>query len=135
MRKPQKPGGWPVVYRWAATGALIAYSALGSKTVVPAAAQSAPPGPRPNDANPSPATDAVRQFDIPAGPLSEVLPAFRRTSGIEVKATSLNVLEIQSPGVAGQLRVEEALRRLLEGTDVRYRFTAPAVAGSSSSVQ
>ncbi|MCB1019220.1 MAG: TonB-dependent siderophore receptor [Acidobacteria bacterium] len=128
VRKPYKSGGWPVVYRWAATGALVAYSALGSKTVVPAMAQSAPPGPRPNDANPSPAARAVKKFNIPAGPLSEALPAFRRISGIEVKATSLNVLEIQSPGVAGELRVEEALRRLLEGTQVRYQFTAPEVA-------
>lgn len=124
MRKACKTGGWPVVYRWAATGALVAYSAIGSKTVVPAMAQTPPPEPGPKPGKASPAAETVKTFDIPPGPLSDVLPAFRRATGLDAKATSVDVLRIQSPGVAGDFQTQEALRRMLEGTQVRYRFTS-----------
>ena len=115
--------GWPVVYRWAATGALVAYSAVGTKIVAPAVAQTPPPGPGPAEGAES-AANVVKTFDIPAGPLSEVLPAFRRITGLDAKATSTDVLNVQSPGVTGELSIEEALRRMLDSTQVRHRFTS-----------
>ena len=122
--RSRKSAGWPVVYRWAATGALVAYSAIGSKTVVPAVAQSAPAGPGSPGENEANAAKAVKTFNIPAGPLSTVLPAFRSATGLEAKATSLNVLDIQSPGVRGELSIENALRAMLAETQVRYTFTS-----------
>lgn len=126
-KRGEKQGGWPIVYRWAATGALVAYSALGSKIVVPAKAQEAPAPPDPDGVQKPSAANAVQAFDIPAGPLSDVLPAFRAATGLDTKATSLNVLEVQSPGVRGDFSAEEALRRMLAETQVRYKFVGEAV--------
>ena len=113
---------WPITYRWAAVGTMVAYSAVGSKTIHVAHAQTLP---QPNGAT-SPAK-ALR-FDIAAGSLSEVLPQFARAAGITFTLSPDSIGTITSPGISGTFTIQEALRRLLEGTSVKFRFTAPTVA-------
>jgi catecholate siderophore receptor len=66
----------------------------------------------------------VYRFDIPAGPLAEVLRAFERVTGTTVTLGLDAIGTIQSPGVSGSLTAEQALRAMLVGTSVRYRLTA-----------
>jgi catecholate siderophore receptor len=66
---------------------------------------------------------AIR-FDIPAGPLSDVLRAFERLAGVRVTLALDSIGTIQSPGLAGLFTTERALRELLMGTAVAFRFTA-----------
>ena len=39
MKSRQSKNNWPIAYRWAAMGTLVAYSAVGSKTINVARAQ------------------------------------------------------------------------------------------------
>ena len=104
-------------YRIFATGALVMSAALSSQ---PASAQS-PPSP------------IVRQdqipFDIPAGPLDAALRAFGAASGLTLDITvpADTISMMQSAAVSGSLSREEALRRLLDGTSLSYRFGAAGV--------
>ena len=66
---------------------------------------------------------SVTEFDIPAGPLRDVLATFQKKTGIEVKVGIELILEIDSPGVVGSFTAEQALRRILLGTGVSYAFT------------
>ena len=59
---------------------------------------------------------AERAFDIPAQPLSSALAQFGRQSGFQVSVDGALVRDLQAPAVAGEMRAEEALRRLLAGT-------------------
>ena len=67
----------------------------------------------------------VRRYDIPAGPLDTLVAAFQITAGVEIRAANPAILGIASPGVSGSYTVEQALGKLLAGTGVDYRFTAP----------
>ncbi len=110
---------WPTAYRWTAIGTVVACSAIGSKTINVAHAQSVP--------QPSGATSQtqVQRFDIASGPLSEVLPQFARAAGITFTLSIDSIGTITSPGVSGTFTIQEALQHLLEGTSVTFRFTAP----------
>jgi catecholate siderophore receptor len=107
-----------MAYRWAAMGTLVAYSACGNV----ATAQQAPlePWKRGSAAQGS---LPVRRYDIPAGPLDGVVPAFQSATGIEVEVPNAAILGIASPGVSGSYSVEQALKKLLAGTGIDYRFT------------
>ena len=67
----------------------------------------------------------VQRFDIPAGPLSTVLPLFERATGIAVTLAADSIDLITSPGVVGTCSPQDALARLLEGTSVVFRFVSP----------
>ena len=66
---------------------------------------------------------AVHRFDIAPGPLGAALAAFTATTGVEVEITQEAVRGLESPGAAGDLTTEQALRELLAGTGVTYRFS------------
>ena len=59
---------------------------------------------------------AGRAFDIPAQPLAGALAQFGQQSGLQVSVDGALVRDLQAPAVAGVMRPEEALRRLLSGT-------------------
>jgi len=105
---------WPVTYRWAAVGTLIAYSAIGAKTFNVAYAQDVQKRTLP----------AVRRFDIADGPLDIVLSAFERASGCNAEVTKSGIRAIHSPGVSGTYTPEKALEKLLEGTGLTFHFTS-----------
>ncbi|HYP12468.1 MAG TPA: TonB-dependent siderophore receptor [Bryobacteraceae bacterium] len=115
-------GSWPVAYRMLAVGTLVAYSALGVKTV--ALAQDLPGKSNGGVSSPDSGALPVRRFDIAAGPLGAVLDAFAATSGVNPELQSENLRSIDSPGVSGLLTTEQALKQLLAGTGVDYQFTA-----------
>src|SRR5262245_47612217 len=68
------------------------------------------------------------QFSIPAGPLSEVLAAFERATGVKVTLAIDTIGSVQSPGVSGTLTIEQALQAIVAGTGVQFRMTSASAA-------
>jgi iron complex outermembrane receptor protein len=62
-------------------------------------------------------------FDIAAGPLPLALTAFGRQSGYQVSFDPQGFAGLQAARVAGTMTPDEALRRLLAGTAVTWRYT------------
>lgn len=134
---------------WVAMGALVASTSLGVRVdafrnprlerlrfVVPAETIGAFGG----DASPGRQDPPARRFDIAAGPLDQVLEQFERVSGLRVRLAEPGIGTLQSPGVSGLLTAEQALKQLLTGTSVNYRFTDAdavtlAVAGTAEFVE
>ena len=117
--KRNNQNNWPITYRWVTMGAIVAYSAVGSKTMNVALAQSVPPPGRAISQAQS------QRFDIAPGPLSDLLPQFARAAGITFTLSLDSIGTIQSPGVSGTFTIQEALQHLLEGTSVTFRFQGP----------
>lgn len=63
------------------------------------------------------------QFDIPAGTLESVLITFQKISGLQVVIPNEGMRPIASPGVSGLYSPEQALREILRGTGIDYRFS------------
>ena len=70
-------------------------------------------------------TGTTRRFTIAAQPLPDALIAFSRATGIELFFDTAIAGDLQSPGAAGDMTAEAALRQLLAGTGVVYRFSNP----------
>ena len=64
------------------------------------------------------------QYNVPAGPLADILTAFERASGVKVTLAMESLGSIQSPGVTGSFTTSEALEQLLAGTSLTARLTA-----------
>lgn len=62
-------------------------------------------------------------FDIAAGPLPFALTAFGRQSGYQVSFDPQGFAGLQAARVRGTMTADEALRRLLAGTSVTFRYT------------
>src|SRR5581483_5981279 len=65
----------------------------------------------------------VRRYLIPAGTMDAVIGAFEKISGLRVEFATPNLADIQSPGVTGTYTSEEALKKILDGRGIVYRFT------------
>jgi catecholate siderophore receptor len=63
------------------------------------------------------------KFSIPADSLELVLIAFQKTSGLQVVIPNDAMRTIPSPGVLGVYTVEQALKQILAGTGLNYRYT------------
>ncbi|HEX5966302.1 MAG TPA: STN domain-containing protein, partial [Pyrinomonadaceae bacterium] len=63
------------------------------------------------------------QFDIPSGTLESALAKFQQTADIQIIIPNDAMRSLSSPGVNGRHSPEQALRELLRGTGVSYRFT------------
>ena len=70
----------------------------------------------------------LHRYDIAAAPLSDVITAFERVSGVHVTLALASIGSIQSPGIAGAYDTEDALRAMVSGTGVRFRLTSPSIA-------
>ncbi len=66
----------------------------------------------------------TRSFDIPVQPLARAIDQYQRQSGVSVSFDSAAAVGRESRAVSGNLSAEEALRQLLAGSGVRYRFTS-----------
>jgi iron complex outermembrane recepter protein len=64
-------------------------------------------------------------LDIPAEPLADALNDLAQQSGLEILFASNVVERLRSPPLKGALSAEEALRRLLANTHLRFRFANP----------
>jgi iron complex outermembrane receptor protein len=74
-------------------------------------------------------------FDIPTQPLPQALTAFGRQSGLQVAFDPAAAAGKMSVGLNGTMTPEQALRQLLTGTGLAYRFTSPSavtISGGSS---
>ena len=103
-------------------GALMAYSAVGGKTVVPAYAMENIGGVKGSYVT-AQAQAPVHRFDIPPGPLDDVLNAFQSVTGLRVQVENDNLRTLSSPGVKGVFNAAQALKQLLTGTGLAYSFT------------
>jgi catecholate siderophore receptor len=120
-----------------ALGALAAYSA-NAQSPHPLNPASTTGGTGPHYAQQQ-RTLPVRRFDIPPGPLDVVAQAFEHATGIQLDVTDPSLRAISSPGVSGLYTDDEALKRMLQGTGLRYKFVGPVnvlveLAGLTSSV-
>jgi catecholate siderophore receptor len=106
---------WPVTYRWVAAGTLAIYSAIGCQKV---AAFQLP-------ASATAERQSAKRFDIPAGPLGEVIRALQAEAGISVTLSAPAIGDLPSPGVHGLYTTNHALDLLLNNTGVRWRSTGP----------
>ena len=120
-------------------GALVASAALVGLPAAAAAREASPLGrnrvalrpslPPPEFAHaqvPSgPQVAATHRFDIPPGPLSDVLAAFERATQVSVNLSVAGVGSITSPGVTGMVTNAQALQIILTGTGLSARFTSP----------
>jgi catecholate siderophore receptor len=98
---------------WALTGVLLA-TAVGVVAPAAVAAQGTPT---------TPATrEATHEFEIAGGKLSEVLAAFARTTGLQILDPAAAVTEQVSRGIVGRHSAQDALRTILEGSGVSFRF-------------
>jgi len=123
----RQKGNWPVTYKWVAVGTLVAYTALGGQKVTLAQVRQAPSGRKADPAQPQ-VPAPVHHFEVPAGQLKDVLPAFENASGLHVVLANAAIGGVQSPGVTGDYTNEQAFAHLLEGTRLSYRVTSPGVA-------
>ena len=101
-------------------GLLLGTTALAALLSLPVAAQTA--SANGNDATQS--AQNVRSFAIPPQPLAGALRQFSEQSGIQFAYPTQDLQGLASPGVQGEHAPEAALRLLLSGTSVSYRFTA-----------
>jgi len=58
----------------------------------------------------------AQTFDIPAGPLSQVLSRFAGAAGVALSFDAARFSDIQSPGLKGRYTLEQGFATLLEGT-------------------
>ena len=61
-------------------------------------------------------------FEIPAQSLTDALVLFSRQSGVQVSAAASVTRDVLSSSVSGTMTAEAALRRLLAGSGISYRF-------------
>ncbi len=68
----------------------------------------------------------VRRFRVGAGPLSEALEAYKAQGGVNVtlSLTPEQMADIKTKGVEGLLSPDAALKALLAGTGLSFRFTS-----------
>ncbi|HVW09298.1 MAG TPA: TonB-dependent receptor [Bryobacteraceae bacterium] len=107
-----------MTYRWTAIGTVVAFTAIGGTTVHVALAQGVP------QSGGALSSARTQRFDIAPGTLSDVLPQFARATGSTFTLSTNSIGAIASPGVSGTFAPQDALRRLLEGTSVTFRFTS-----------
>src|ERR1044071_3541369 len=108
-----------------AVGALVAYSAFGTRVAV--ADEAAIPN---TTAAGGPVAELpLRRFDIAAGTLDEVLVAFEKASGVDVRYSfpADMLSRIGSGGVSGPMSSHQATDKLLDDTGIDYHFDSRRV--------
>ncbi|QRM57965.1 TonB-dependent siderophore receptor (plasmid) [Sinorhizobium sp. BG8] len=68
----------------------------------------------------------TRTFNIKPQALANALTQFGGQAGIQVSVNAASVSGLTSPGVSGSMTPQDAIRRLLAGTNLSHRFTGPA---------
>ena len=96
-------------------GMLIAYCPRNSHNIVLGKVRS--------DEDAASVTQQQMSFDIPSGTLEATLLAFQKISGLQVVIPNEAMRTLASPGVKGTYSSEQALREILRGTGISYRFT------------
>lgn len=108
---------------WLVAGAFMATAAFGktdlrAQVLGPTSLVDVPDGVGASD-------QPTQRFDIPGGPLGDVLSTFARAAGLHVDIPIEAMKIVYSPGVSGVLSDERALEQILSGTSITYRFVSP----------
>ena len=114
LHKRRGPRYWIVAIT--AMGALVAYCPSNSHNLVLGKT-------RLGDETVASEQQRQLKFDIPADTLESVLSKFQNTADIQVIIPNDAMRSLASPGVTGRYSPEQALREILRGTGVSYRFT------------
>lgn len=122
-KQKARRGSWPEVYKVLATGALVAYSALGSRVVVPANAQVAAPA-APAQAARRVQDVAPKQYSIPAGDLADVVAKISAATGLRIYIAVDELRTTYSQGVNGSFTLRGALQAALKDTGAEFVFEA-----------
>lgn len=72
------------------------------------------------------AVSATRTYNIPSQSLDGALATFSRIAGVQVLNRGATTRAITSPGINGRFTPQEAVSRLLAGTDLTPRFVGAA---------
>lgn len=75
--------------------------------------------------SPTSAQTPTFTVNIPSAPLQQVAAALGRATGISISLANDLIGDITSPGVSGTVTVEQALRAIIDGTDITIRTTSP----------
>jgi catecholate siderophore receptor len=113
---------WPVTYRWAAMGTLLAYSALGVTKVATAAPWAQAKGK--DGTSLGPQALVTRRFEIASGSLGDTMDAFAKVCGISMKFADDELRTLPSKGVMGLYTPDQALKLLVADSGASYRFVA-----------
>lgn len=70
-------------------------------------------------------------FQVPAGPVGPALTRWAEAAGLRLIAPSEALRGLSSRGVAGRHTPEQALRQIISGTGLTYRFTSPTTVAIS----
>lgn len=130
-RRSGKPPRWLVLGALAATTVFSGRAAkAGAQEIMArqedlAALGSANPDAAQRGGNPGSRSAATYSFAIPPGPLETALAELEKATGVTVKLSRVDVSGFDSPGVSGLRSADQALRELLAGTGITYRFTDP----------
>ncbi len=123
-RNKHKKNSWrQSTKHWMAAGtlsALMACSALDAKAIALDLSTTAPTGWDAVYAMVQP--QQLQRFDIPPGSLETVLTVFQNLTEIKVLIPNDKLRTIPSSGVAGLYTSEQALKQILAGTGIAYRF-------------
>ena len=103
-------------------GALVAFTVGNSRAVALGYARHAEAAVTAADSQGQNRSQVLR-FDIPPGTLETVLGAFQSLTGLRVIIPNDAMRGLASPGVSGAYTSEQALKQLLAGTGVAYRYT------------
>ncbi len=71
----------------------------------------------------------VHDFNVPAGPISEVMAQLEAATTVKIRIPSDRIGEVPSPGVKGVHTLAEALTEALKGTEVVAAFDSPESVG------
>ena len=85
-------------------------------------------------AEPSQSARTSINFNIPPQPLTDALRVFAKQSGLQLAYTTASLRAVATGGVQGNFTPEQALRKLLAGTSVTYRFTGTSTVTLERSV-
>ncbi len=94
---------------------------------LPLAAQAQTPAERQAAGSAPAAAGATRHYDIPPGPLAEVLSRFGAHSGLLISVDARLTAQRQSPGLRGDYGQAQALHALLAGTGLQAQRTPQGV--------
>lgn len=110
-----------------AMGALVAYAPFGVRTLSVGANAREPVSSFEVVQSTYPALPPAQivRFDIPPGTVGTAAEAFQKVTGLTVLIPNDKVRDLASPGVSGIYTAEQAIKHILAGTGVIYRFTAP----------
>ncbi|HEX4486405.1 MAG TPA: TonB-dependent receptor, partial [Terriglobales bacterium] len=120
-KRHKKRWGFTGHRAWLAMGTIATYAAVGSSGKAAMILAQGKEGQQPNGHAQLP----VRRFDIPAGPLDEVVAQFTKISGVSVQYTvpAETVPGFKSPGVSGFYTQGQALKQILADTGLDFTFS------------